>query len=75
MGDILLRLLQPIRKNSVHIKWTLHASLGFSFLGNKLRESCIPIEHRYYSLSWAGLQVAPTNVLIDIEGEINIEIF
>ena len=39
LSDILLRLLHPIRKNLVHIKWTLQASLDFSFLGNKLRES------------------------------------
>ena len=34
-----LRLLLAIRKNLVHIKWTLHASLDFSFLDNRLRES------------------------------------
>ena len=28
-------------------------------LNNKLRESCIPIEHRCHSLSWAGLQGSP----------------
>ena len=49
MSTILLRLFQSIK----HRLWLV-------FLRNRLRESCIPIEHRYNSLSWAGLQVAPT---------------
>ena len=64
MVTILLRLLQPIGQFLGDHKGSPLQEIDL--LGNKLRESCIPIEHRYYSLSWAGLQGDLYNVLMNI---------